>query len=321
MTRESRVIARDLRGKDTFVVVGEMLDRLEVGKAVEGKSVVLKPNLCTERSEILEVANTSPVVVEAIVRYLRDYTSTIVIGESDGTRYSANDAFRNNGTYDIGRRYGVQVLSFTEDVQVPVEQQDFAGWTFAKTWIDADIFITAPKIKTHATTYFTGALKNQWGCIPRNDRILLHKRLHHLIGMVNAIRPVDFAVMDGLVAMEGRGPINGPPVALDLLIAANDPVAIDVCAMRLVGLTPEKSKHVMYAGKVLNLGETSMDRVVLDSDVHRDLPRLKEAQTDWAINTMNVISRSEFLTRQLIMNDGIFYPLRSMVQKIRNAVG
>jgi hypothetical protein len=139
--------------------------------------------------------------------------------------------------------------------------------------------------------------------------------------MVNAIRPADFAVMDGLLAMEGRGPINGPPVALDVLLAANDPVAIDVCAMSLVGLIPEKSKHVMYAGNVLKLGETSMAGVVLDSDLQRDLPRLKEAHTDWAINTMNVISRSEFLTRQLIMNDGIFYPLRSVVQRIRNVVG
>jgi uncharacterized protein (DUF362 family) len=321
MLKDPTVVVRDARGKDTFPVVRDLLDRLGVGKAVEGKSVVLKPNLCTERAEILEVANTSPVVVEAVVRYLRDHTPSIVIGESDGTRYSANEAFRNNGTYELGRKYGVKVQNFTEDVQVAVAQRDLAGWTLARTWLDADVFITIPKLKTHATAYFTGALKNQWGCIPRSDRILLHRKLDELIGVVNSLRPVDFAVMDGLVAMEGRGPINGTPVALDVLIAANDPVAIDVYAMSLAGLIPEKSRHVMYAGKVLNLGETSIDRMVLDSDLRRGLPALQEARTDWAIKTMNVVSRSEFLTRQLIMNDGIFYPLRSMVQRIRNVVG
>jgi len=319
--KDSRVVVREARGKDPLLVVRDMLDRLELGKAVAGKSVVLKPNLCTERPEILEVANTSPVVLEAVVAYLRDHTSSIVIGESDGSRYSANAAFQNNGTYELGRKYGARVVNFSEDEQAAVANRDFAGWTFAKSWLDADIFITVPKIKTHATAYFTGALKNQWGCIPRKDRILLHRRLDELIGSVNAVRPVDFAVMDGLVAMEGRGPINGTPIALDVLIAANDPVAIDVYAMRLAGLVPEKSKHVMHAGKVLKLGETSADLMVVDSDLQRAVPALEEARADWAIKTMNAISRSESLTKLLIMNDGIFYPLRAAVQRIRSVVG
>ena len=64
---------------------------------------------------------------------------------------------------------------------------------------------------------FTGALKNQWGCIPRYDSILLHKHLHELIAAVNAIRPVTLALMDGLVGMQGRGPINGYPIDLKVL--------------------------------------------------------------------------------------------------------
>ena len=318
---KSKIISRDVRGKDVDASLREMLDNLDVGKTVNGKNVVLKPNLCTERPEILDVANTSPIVIEAVVRYLKDYCSEIIIGESDGMRYSANDAFKNNGTYVIAKKYGVRVVNFTEDKQVPVKNSEFVGWTFSKTWIDADIFITIPKIKTHATSYFTGALKNQWGCIPRNDRILLHKRLDHLIGVVNSIKPADFAVMDGLVAMEGRGPINGSPVSMDILIAANDPVAIDVYAMRVAGLQPEKSRHVMHAGKALRLGETSLDKVSIDEDLQRKLPGLKEANSDWAIKTMNIISRSELLTRNLIMNDGIFYPLRKIVQTLRNVVG
>lgn len=139
--------------------------------------------------------------------------------------------------------------------------------------------------------------------------------------MVNDIKPANFAVMDGLVAMEGRGPINGAPVAMDVLIVANDPVAIDVYAMKLSGLDPEKSLHVYYAGNVLNLGETYLDKMLIDDNIGRNLPKLKEANTDWAIKTTNIISRSEFLTRNLIMNDEIFYLLRSVVQKIRNVVG
>ena len=69
-------------------------------------------------------------------------------------------------------------------------------------------------------------MKNQWGCIPRYDRILLHKHLHELIGKVNSIRPVTLALMDGLVGMQGRGPINGYPIDLNVVLASRDPVAL-----------------------------------------------------------------------------------------------
>src|SRR5437764_763398 len=91
----------------------------------------------------------------------------------------------------------------------------------------ADPFVTLPVLKTHATTVFTGALKNQWGCIPRYDRILLHKHLHELIVEVNRLRPVTLALMDGLVGMQGRGPINGYPIDLNALLASRCPVALD----------------------------------------------------------------------------------------------
>lgn len=143
------IISRDVFGRDIFTSLQEMLDQIGVGDAVKGKVVILKPNLCTERQEILEVANTSPLVIEGVVQYLKGYTKKIVIGESDGMQYSANEAFRNNGTYEIGKKYDVKIVNFSEDEQVPVDNEDFHGWTFSKTWIDADIFITIPKIKTH----------------------------------------------------------------------------------------------------------------------------------------------------------------------------
>ena len=64
------------------------------------------------------------------------------------------------------------------------------GFGLARTWLEADAFITLPVLKTHATTVFTGAIKNQWGCVPRYDRILLHKYLHELVGDLNKRRPV-----------------------------------------------------------------------------------------------------------------------------------
>ena len=43
------------------------------------------------------------------------------------------------------------------------------------------------------------------------------------------------ALMDGMIGMQGRGPINGYPINLDVLLASRDPVALDATAMRLIG--------------------------------------------------------------------------------------
>src|SRR5437763_1714897 len=127
----------------------------------------------------------------------------------------------------------------------------------------AAVVITLPVLKTHATTVFTGALKNQWGCIPRYDRILLHKYLHELICHVNQIRPVTLALMDGLVGMQGRGPINGYPIDLNVLLASRDPVALDATGMRLIGLEPFTSRHLVHAGRI-GLGTLAEEEISVE---------------------------------------------------------
>src|SRR5438105_8856215 len=93
--------------------------------------------------------------------------------------------------------------------------------------LEADVFITLPVLKTHSLTYFTGALKNQWGCVPHYNRILLHKWLDPLLVSLQSLLRPELAIMDGIVGMEGRGPVNGKPRRLDLALASRDAVALD----------------------------------------------------------------------------------------------
>ena len=179
---------------------------------------------------------------------------------------------------------------------------------------------TLPTLKTHGTIVFTGALKNQWGCIPRYDRILLHKYLHGLIGQVNAIRPVTLALMDGLVRMQGRGPINGYPIDLNVLLASRDPVALDATAMRLIGLEPATSRHVVDAERI-GLGTLSEDKIAIDGPFAELRTTVEPAFEDWAIKVMNRIARSPFLTKHFLLNDRIFYPIRRGVIIARHIVG
>ena len=268
---------------------------------------------------MIPCANTSLSVLRAVCRVIRERTANVTIVESDGARYPAEAAFENTGVYKMAAELGCKVMNLSKDTLVDVPDARMSGFGMSKTWLEADCFITLPVLKTHATTVFTGALKNQWGCIPRFDRILLHKHLHELIVEVNRLRPVTLALMDGLVGMQGRGPINGYPIDLNVLLASRDPVALDATGMRLLGLDPITSQHVVHAESI-GLGTLQPERIAVDGPFAEVAIVADPAIEDWAIKLMNRVSRSPFLTRNLLLKDGIFYPIRRMVNAVRGAL-
>ncbi|HJZ54351.1 MAG TPA: DUF362 domain-containing protein, partial [Gemmataceae bacterium] len=316
----SPVFLRRADRADVLPTVRELMDRCGWHELVPpGASVVIKPNLCTERPEMIPCANTSLSVLRAVCTVLRERTDRVTVVESDGARYPAEAAFENTGVYRVAADLGCRVLNLSKDTLVDVPDVRMAGFGMSKTWLEADAFITLPVLKTHATTVFTGALKNQWGCIPRYDRILLHKYLHELIVEVNRLRPVTLALMDGLVGMQGRGPINGYPIDLNVLLASRDPVALDATGMRLIGLDPTTSAHVVHAERI-GLGTLREEDIAVDGPFADVATRAEPAVEDWAIKLMNRVSRSRFLTRNLLLNDGIFYPIRRAVNALRGVL-
>ncbi len=212
----------------------------------------------------------------------------------------------------MAEELGLKVVNLSKDELVEIPDPRLKGFGMARTWLEADAFVTLPVLKTHATTVFTGCLKNQWGCIPRYDRILLHKYLHELIGQINAIRPVTLALMDGLVGMQGRGPINGYPINLGVLLASRDPVALDATAMRLIGLEPATSRHVVHAERI-GLGCYCETQIAVDGPFAELRTTVEPAVEDWAIKLMNQVARSPFITKHLLLNDHVFYPVRRAV--------
>lgn len=306
---KSRVFIRSARERSVAEAVHEVMKLCDWEAVVpRGARVVIKPNLCTPSPDIIEVANTSPEVLSAICALLKTRTDNVVIGESDGVRYTAEEAFVMNGTIDLAKRFGYEVKSFSKDTLVEVNHPHLKGWGLPKTILDADVFITTAKIKTHATTAFTGALKNQWGCIPQHNRLILHKYLHTLIGDVNRILKPKLAIMDGMMGMEGRGPINGVTVNLGIIAGSRDLVALDSACMRFVGLDPKTSKHIVHASHT-RLGTMDESEIDVDADCTA-VKQFVPADVDWPIAAMNLITKSEFLTRNLLLNDRIFFPAR-----------
>src|SRR5574341_518264 len=156
-------------------------------KIKKDATVVVKLNLSSIEKERIAASNTHPRIIPALSGVLRDLGARILLVEADGLRYTAKYAFELNGTYELARRFGAATFNLSKDEMVYNCHPLLEGSGLPKTVLAADCLITLPVLKTHALTVISGALKNQWGCVPRYDRILLHKYLDELIAELNAL--------------------------------------------------------------------------------------------------------------------------------------
>ncbi len=315
---KSTVFLRSVKDRPVDDVVTEIMRGLDYESLIPPEaSVVIKVNLSTPFAENAEASNTSPAILDAVLKLVTARTRNVVVGESNGMRYAAEEAFEVSGYYPIIEKYGARALNFTKDEWIDVGQPLIDGWGISKTLMSADVFITLPVLKTHATTVFTGALKNQFGCYPQHNRILLHPKLDRVLVLINQLVKPRMAIMDGIVAMEGRGPINGRVRRFDVVLGSRDPVALDATAMRLVGIDPMTSRHVVWAAQG-GVGTIDADGIEIDGEFDKYRTTFEPAERDLPIRALGLISRSRFLTEKLILNPESFYPLRKSAMMFRD---
>ncbi len=316
-TQKTAVFIRSVADRPRPEAVRECLEGCEFERLVPLQAtVVIKPNLCTAVQEKAAMANTDPELTAAVCEALLSRTRRVFIGESDGLRQSAWEAFEVSGYVELARRLGVELVNFSEAPRTRVPCEPAGDIELPRLALEADVFITLPVLKTHALTYFTGALKNQWGCLPQHDRILLHRYLDPLLVSLHRLLKPKLAVMDGIIGMEGRGPANGKPRRLDLVLASRDAVALDATAARLVGLDPARARHLVLAAEQ-GLGCLAQDRIEVDGDWTRHATQFEPPVLDCAIAAMNYMTRYRWFVRHALERDYVFYPVRGFVQLLR----
>jgi uncharacterized protein (DUF362 family) len=134
------------------------------------------------------------------------------------------------------------------------------------TVLDCDLLVSLPKMKTHHWAGATLAMKNLFGVVPGGvygwPKNVLHWAgipesivdLHHLF-------PRQFAIVDGIVGMEGNGPIQGTPKHAGVLVAGSDVAAVDATCCRIMGIEPKKIEYLGIARGKENLGETAFRQI------------------------------------------------------------
>jgi len=237
---------------------------------VKGKRIVLKPNLV--EFDPAGVINTHPAVIEAAIDSFRGLGAReVVVAEGPGHRRDSEYLLTSSGIYDVIKEHKVPYVDLnTDDVRLMELRSDFTNLRqlyFPETLFNADLLVSMPKLKTHHWAGVTLSLKNMFGIIPGSvygwPKNALHwAGIHGSIVDINSSLPIpQFAIVDGIVGMEGNGPLQGQAKQSGVLILGHDLVAVDATAARLMKIEPKKIEYLETAGRFL--GNISHERIEL----------------------------------------------------------
>ncbi len=226
---------------------------------VSGKKVLLKPNFVEPDPD--GIINTNPKVVAAAREaFLRLGAQSVRIAEGPGHERDTEAIVETLRLRDaLGPLQNVFVdlnLDEVHLVKLRTQASRLKQLYLPRTVLEADYFVSMPKLKTHHWVGATLSMKNLFGIVPGCcygwPKNILHWAgiAQSILDLNSTVRP-DFAIVDGIVGMEGNGPIQGTAKASGVLVMGDDPVAVDSTCARVMGLDPRRIEYLSKAAVLL----------------------------------------------------------------------
>lgn len=158
---------------------------------------------------------------------------------------SAGLNMRIAGLKQIADELNIPLADFSKGTAVSHKESLLVKrFIIANGVLAADGLVSLPKLKTHGLTRLTGAVKNQFGCVPGLIKNQQHARMADpynfatmLVDLNTLLKPRIF-IMDAVMAMEGNGPRSGRPRKIGAILISADPIALDAVACKIIDLDP-----------------------------------------------------------------------------------
>jgi uncharacterized protein (DUF362 family)/Pyruvate/2-oxoacid:ferredoxin oxidoreductase delta subunit len=284
-------------------------------ETIQGRRVLIKPNLLNASLPEKAVV-THPEFFRAAVRLVKAWGGKPVMAESPGFQPLIK-VMKRTGYDRVVAEEGCEVADPRETAILFYEgQSKFKRFEISKVLFETDVVINLPKLKTHGLTYLTGAVKNLFGLIYGLNKSQWHLRARtghefssFLLDLYAALmngfdRPKKFIhIMDAITGLEGEGPgSSGRPRKIGAMVLAEDALAVDAVAVRLVNLD-RKRVHTLALGEKRGLGTAALESIQilgsrLDALEIRDYVPSKASRdpspvSRWPLNT-------EFLKNLLV---------------------
>jgi uncharacterized protein (DUF362 family) len=228
------------------------------GLIFKGKRVLLKPNFVEAHPQ--RPINTNPAVIAHVAHAcLTLGAAEVIVGEASGHRRDPWFSVLNPGLRALLDKR-VRCLDLNHgDATVVANKGGLTGlphFYLARSVAEADILINLPKMKTHHWMGVTLCLKNLFGVLPGIyygwPKNLLHVRgiEQSILDLARTVK-VHYNIIDGIVGMEGDGPIMGTAKPVGTLVMSPFPLAADATASRIMGFDPRKILYLVLAGRFL----------------------------------------------------------------------
>lgn len=219
-----------------------------------GAKVLLKPNMVKALPRERQ-AQTDPVFLATVAELCMDLGHKVIVSDSPAIG-SVKQALTANGALPLLERLGVQWADFKPNQTVNI---DGRTCHISKSLGEVDAVINCPKLKGHGQLYYTGAVKNCFGCLAGKRKVWHHMHLgdqkdgelfaQMLVDHALAVSPT-LNILDGVMAMAGKGPIHGSPVFEGLIAASDDPFALDLAIMKHLGADLHQDPVQVYLTKM-----------------------------------------------------------------------
>lgn len=213
-----------------------------------GQRVLIKPNVLLGKSPE-DAVTTHPSIISAVIREVIKAGGLALVGDSPGNVHSkVEETMKKAGISQAVEAAGGKMVYFQQEgvelLASPCNNRFIPTIPIARAALEADVIINLAKLKTHGLTLYTGAVKNMFGTVPGFHKGTFHFRCPNprdfaeSLVDVYALTAPQLNIIDAIVGMEGRGPSDGQPRKLGLLIAASDGVSADAIGSYLIGYKP-----------------------------------------------------------------------------------
>lgn len=256
---------------------------------IKGKTILLKPNLVETRADAPHI-NTHPRVIRAAADAFRSLGAAgVLVAEGSGHCRDTLRLLEETGMADIlvEERIPFVDLNYDDVYTVPNAggHSGLKTLTLPLTLRKVDWVVSMAKLKTHHWAGVTLSMKNLFGLMPGSfygwpKNILHHAGIENSILDINATVRPHFAIVDGIVGMEGDGPIMGAPKAAGVIVMGRNFTAVDATCSRIMGIDPRQVDYLADSSgrlgaireeNIRQRGET-VGSVYLDFDLLQKIP-------------------------------------------------
>ncbi|MBX9572789.1 MAG: DUF362 domain-containing protein [Candidatus Obscuribacterales bacterium] len=256
-TTPSRVVLE----KTTYEELLPVLEKYwqELKPEIKGKKIFLKINLVYWKPD--RPLCTDPRFIDAVLTLLsKNGAAEIKIGDGPALSRDTERLVEKSGIAAVLKKHQIQFVDLNIDDLTEVENRlKFTkedAFALPKSITNSDFVISLPKLKTHHWALMTASMKNLFGCLPGRKYGWPKNVLHtngideSILDLVGCIQP-HFAIVDGVEAMEGDGPLNGTGLDYGALIMGDDVVAVDRLCANCMKLPVVNIPYLVAAGKCI----------------------------------------------------------------------